>query len=102
MDYPGTNRPASYESDVVLEDSKENVSIHKTIKMNKPLDYKGFRIFQSSFVQDPEFGEASVFTIAKNPGITFIYSGACVLFMGVFLLFFVKPLSSLTKAEEFS
>ncbi|MGH7197422.1 MAG: cytochrome c biogenesis protein ResB [Candidatus Omnitrophota bacterium] len=99
VDYPGTNRPASYESDVVLEDPKENLSIHKTISMNKPLDYKGFRIFQSSFAEDPEFGEASVFAIAKNPGITFIYSGACVLFAGVFLLFFVKPFSSLQKGE---
>lgn len=99
VDYPGTNRPVSFESDVVMEDPKESIAIHKTISMNKPLDYKGFRIFQSSYVQDPELGEASVFTVAKNPGITFIYSGACVLFTGVFLLFFVKPLSSL-KAKE--
>jgi hypothetical protein len=100
VDYPGTRNAASYESDVFLRDHKENLTIEKTISMNKPLDYKGFRIFQSSFVQNPELGEASVFTVAKNPGITFIYSGACVLFTGVFLLFFVKPLSSLkTRAD---
>lgn len=100
VDYPGTNRPASYESDVVLHDHKENTTIEKTIRMNKPLDYKGYRIFQSSFVQDPSAGEASVFTVAKNPGITLIYSGACVLFTGVFMVFFVPPLSSIKSQGE--
>ena len=98
VDYPGTRNPVSYESDVVLHDPKENVTIEKTIRMNKPLDYKGYRIFQSSFVQDPSAGEASIFTVAKNPGTPFIYSGACVLFAGVFMVFFVPPLSSI-RAE---
>ena len=94
VDYPGTNQPSSYESDVALVGHRENITIGKTISMNKPLDYDGYRIFQSSYVQDPTDGEASIFTVAKNPGITLIYSGACVLFLGVFLTFFVPPLSS--------
>jgi len=93
VDYPGTQSAKSYESDVVLTDTHEKIEIHKTIKMNEPLDYKGFRIFQSSFVSDPTHGEASVFTIAKNPGITLIYMGSIVLFSGVVLVFFVKPFS---------
>ncbi|MBI1975878.1 MAG: cytochrome c biogenesis protein ResB [Candidatus Omnitrophica bacterium] len=93
VDYPGTQNPSSFESDVTLYDMKEKTTIQKTISMNKPLDHAGFRIFQSSYIQDPSVGEASVFTIAKNPGITFIYSGAIILFTGVILLFYVKPLS---------
>lgn len=95
IDYPGSAEPMAYESDVVLEDPSTSTVIHKTISMNKPLDYAGYRIFQSSFVQDTGRGEASVFTVAKNPGITLIYSGSVVLFTGVVLVFFVAPLSSL-------
>ena len=90
IDYPGTNNPASYESDVLLEDQKEGVKIEKTISMNKPLDYKGYRIFQSSYVQDPNGAEASIFTVAKNPGIPFIYWSSCIIFFGAFLQFFLK------------
>jgi hypothetical protein len=95
IDYPGTNRPASFESDVRLHDTTDHFTIEKTISMNKPLDYKGYRIFQSSFVQDEQAGEASVFTVAKNPGILLIYAGAIITFLGGFLVFFVPAFSSL-------
>ncbi len=93
VDYPGTASPASFESDVLLYDHEKNIGIQKTISMNNPLDYAGFRIFQSSYMQDETYGEGSVFTIAKNPGISLIYSGAVVLFLGIILLFFIKPFS---------
>ena len=96
VDYPGTRQPSSYESDVTLVDPEENLTISKTISMNKPLDHKGYRIFQSSFIQDAS-GEASVFTVAKNPGITLIYIGCTVMFLGSFLVFFVAPFSSMLK-----
>lgn len=91
VDYPGTSSAASFESDVVLTDREDGVQIERTISMNKPLDYKGWRVFQSSYVQDPRFGEASVFSIAKNPGIGLIYSGAAVILAGVLLLFYWHP-----------
>ena len=91
IDYPGTQNPASFESDVVLRDPPRNFTLEATIQMNHPLDYKGFRVFQSSYLQDPFFGEVSVFTIAKNPGITLIYTGAAVIFAGVIVLFYVRP-----------
>ncbi|GEM_PF-746481 len=90
VDYPGTNNPASYESDVLLDDQEGKIKIEKTISMNKPLDYKGYRIFQSSYIQDPNYGEASIFTVAKNPGIPFIYWSSCIIFFGAFFQFFVK------------
>ncbi|MBI3316110.1 MAG: cytochrome c biogenesis protein ResB, partial [Candidatus Omnitrophica bacterium] len=98
VDYPGTQSAASYESDVTLEDPEAGVMLRRTISMNKPLDYKGYRIFQSSFSQDPEVGETSIFTIAKNPGIGLIYGGTIVLFIGVALVFWVKPFSSLSRS----
>lgn len=100
VDYPGTARAASFESDVTLDDPAENLSISRTIKMNKPLDYKGWRIFQSSYMDDAEHGEGSVFTVAKNPGIPAIYGGAVILFAGVFVTFFIPALSSLTAYRQ--
>jgi cytochrome c biogenesis protein ResB len=87
----GTTNPSSFESDVILYDEKEGVTIERTIKMNKPLDYKGYRVFQASYIQDEEVGEASVFSIAKNPGIYLIYGGAIIILMGVITLFYLHP-----------
>lgn len=95
IEYPGTNNPSAFESDVILRDKEENVEIHKTISMNKPLDYKGYRIFQSSYIQDTGNGEASIFTVAKNPGIAVIYLSSLIIFIGAILQFYVKPRFSL-------
>lgn len=97
VDYPGTHQPSSFESDVTLVDPEENLTLNRTISMNKPLDYKGYRIFQSSYVEDDPSGKASIFTVAKNPGIIFIYGGAIVIFLGSFLVFFVPPFSSMLR-----
>ena len=94
IDYPGTTNPASFESDVVLVDPAERVTLERTIRMNKPLDYRGYRVFQSSYMQDESLGEASVFTIAKNPGMRLIYPGAGLIFAGVILLFYFHPFFS--------
>jgi hypothetical protein len=94
IDYPGTNNPASFESDVTLFDAAKGIRIDRTIKMNEPLDYAGWRIFQSSYIQDPQYGEASVFTIAKNPGIPLTYGGLIILLCGVITMFYVKPFGS--------
>jgi len=93
IEYPGTTNPAAFESDVALRDAEERVEIHKTISMNNPLDYKGYRIFQSSYIQDPERGETSIFTVAKNPGIAMIYLSSCIMLLGAILQFYVKRFS---------
>lgn len=87
IDYPGTSSPSSFESDVAVT----NPTLEKTISMNKPLDHNGYRIFQASYIQDESVGEASVFSIAKNPGIKFIYSGAIIILIGVIILFYFHP-----------
>ncbi len=97
--YPGTSNPSSFESDVILTDPSERITLEKTIKMNKPLDYRGWRIFQSSYMMDERLGEGSVFTIAKNPGIALIYGSAPVILLGVILLFYLHPFFN-NKVDE--
>ncbi|OIO38707.1 MAG: hypothetical protein COT00_00015 [Candidatus Omnitrophica bacterium CG07_land_8_20_14_0_80_50_8] len=100
IDYPGTRQPSAFESDVILTDPKENLTLSKTISMNHPLDYKGYRIFQSSYIQDPMSGRASVFTVANNPGISLIYAGSFITFLGAFFVFFIAPYSSMLKEDK--
>lgn len=100
VDYPGTNRPAGFESDVVLTDAEKNLTMERTISMNNPLGYRGYKIFQSSFDKQATGTEASVFTVAKNPGIALIYLGASITFLGAFMLFFVQPIAVNRRPPE--
>lgn len=53
--YPSSNQPSSYESDLIIIDSiaPNNIKkIKKNLFMNRVVDYKGYRLFQSSYDQD--------------------------------------------------
>ncbi len=61
----------------------------KTIRVNDPLEYKGYVIYQSSY--DPEAGTFSGLQIVKDPGIPIAYSGFGALCFGVVFIFYIKP-----------
>ena len=62
--YPGTQRPASYESLVEIPGQGEHV-----ISMNEPMKYKGLTIYQASFQNGPDGSPvASVFSVNYDPG----------------------------------
>ncbi|MBF0121846.1 MAG: cytochrome c biogenesis protein ResB [Candidatus Omnitrophica bacterium] len=88
IDYPGTQDAASFESDVVLTDAKRKISLERTISMNHPLEYDGYKVFQSSYLSDPKAGKGSVFTVAKNPGIPWIYIGSIFACIGALFQFY--------------
>ncbi len=46
--YP-SGMPKSFESDIVIMDDKLKEPLHKTIKVNHPLIYRGYAIYQASF-----------------------------------------------------
>jgi len=86
--YPGTDNPMSYESFVEVEDPKNGKVFPAHIYMNHPLVYKGYKFFQSSYIQNPGEPEVSIFSIKKDPGIPLIYGGSIILVLGILLLFF--------------
>jgi cytochrome c biogenesis protein ResB len=104
---PGTNRPASFESDVVLHAGPAQ-SEH-TIRMNHTLDHGGFKVYQTNYrpLVDPRTGaplldedgrlvSLSGFTVADDPGLVFKYAGSCLLVLGIATMFtmrayFFKP-----------
>lgn len=50
--YPGSESPASFASELVLNDSERNVTRDVRVFMNNTLNYRGYKFFQSSYDQD--------------------------------------------------
>lgn len=95
LHYPGAmNRPMSYESDVKVVQANDSGSITREVKimMNEPMDHGGYRVFQSSYIDQPKGDpKISIFSIAYDPGVTVIYIGSIVLCTGIALMFWGKP-----------
>lgn len=49
IDYYDTGMPKSFNSDIKLTDDETGEVVEETIRVNHPLQYKGYNIFQSSF-----------------------------------------------------
>ncbi len=94
--YPGTENPAAYESDVTLKDDSRGVVKNVTVSMNKPLLYRGFRIYQSGYSLPSEPGESkvSIFAVGKDPGVPVKYLGAIVMVIGVITMFYFRRFSA--------
>ncbi len=95
LHYPGGEaRPMSYESDVKVTSQAGSESLIRdniTIMMNQPLDHGGYRIFQSSYIDQPQGDpRISIFSIAYDPGILIIYGGSIILCLGIALMFYGK------------
>jgi ResB-like family len=86
--YPGSNRPATFESWVRVEDPERGASEHH-ISMNHPLHYRGYIFFQASFVEGEPM--MSIFSVARAPGLPLVYLGVALIGMGVAWMFYLKP-----------
>jgi len=86
--YPGSESPASYASELVLNDQERNVSRNERVFMNNTLNYRGYKFFQSSYDQD-ELG--TVLSVnADQLGTTVTYLGYMLLGLGFVLALFSK------------
>lgn len=95
--YPGTNRPASFESEVEVRGAPGAGPAR--IFMNHPLVYRGWRLFQSSYIEvPPGQPEISVLSAARDPGLGMKYAGCILLVGGIACMFYLRPLSR--KPEE--
>lgn len=81
--YPGSNSPSSFESKVVVSDTRNNTEEPHRIYMNNVLDYGGYRFFQSSYDQDEKGTVLSVNCDA--PGTMLTYFSYFLLSLGLFL-----------------
>lgn len=87
IDYPGTNKPREFESDLVVRDG--DLEWPATVSMNKPLRYKGYTFYQSSFDQRDGF-EVTVLNVVQNSGRYFPYISTLIIFAGMLLHFIIR------------
>ncbi|MEI7668758.1 MAG: cytochrome c biogenesis protein ResB [Pseudomonadota bacterium] len=79
-EHPGTDIARSYSSAVEVIDGA--VKFDALIEMNQPLRYRGFTIYQSSFVENGE-NIYSVLAVVKNSGELFPYIAVICLCIGM-------------------
>ncbi len=85
--HPGMEMARAYESRVRISD--EFGQWDSLIKMNEPLRYRGYTLFQSSFIRTPN-GDVSVLAIVKNSGRSFPYIAGIILAIGLMLHLYIR------------
>lgn len=87
---PGTNNPASFTSNVILDQS--GVFLHKktSIYMNNPLKWGGYTFYQSSYQEIPGQPTVSILSVGKDPGRSVKYAGSILLIAGIIIMYFFK------------
>ncbi len=82
LDHPGTRIAKAYRSDVTVTDG--GASWTTTIAMNEPLRYRGYTLYQSSFIELPE-ETRSVLAVVQDKGQIFPYLAITALCLGMLL-----------------
>ena len=86
---PGTDRAASYESDVAVQQTDgRHYDAH--ITMNEPLTVAGRTFYQSGFDERGAGGPISVLSMRYDPGRPVKYAGCGLIVLGIFLMFYMK------------
>lgn len=80
--HPGTAMARAYHSDVTVKDGAVEWPVR--IEMNKPLRYKGYTFFQSSFFRPGDGGkEYTVLAVVQNGAWLFPYIGTGLMAFGL-------------------
>lgn len=80
----------SFMSDVTVH-TKSGISRHDTIRVNKPLSIRGWKIYQYSY-DETRGGESdiSVFELVRDPWLPYVYLGIFMMLAGAVLTFLRK------------
>jgi cytochrome c biogenesis protein ResB len=60
----------------------------RKISMNNPLKYRGYSLFQSSYV--PGDPETTILSVRNDPGTPLVYAGFLIVIAGVVSLFVLR------------
>jgi hypothetical protein len=86
--YPGSNRPATFESTVRVDDDERGTT-EQVISMNHPLHHRGYTFFQASYAEGER--ATSIFSVSRSPGLPLVYAGTALVSVGVVWMFYLKP-----------
>jgi hypothetical protein len=87
---PGTQKAASYSSDVFYMNPQKGTQAPAVISMNEPLHHEGYTVYQASYQALPGGNYISVFSVGRDPGIWLKYGGAIVMVLGIIFMFWFK------------
>lgn len=73
-----------------------NMVAEKKIRVNDPLHYGGYTLYQSSYREEDDLSW-TVLEVKKDPGVSFVYTGFSVLIVGMTIIFYINPLLRRTK-----
>ncbi len=90
---PGAIGNASYSSEVRLIDKERHIDEKQLISMNAPLVHNGFRFYQSSFRDAGHEKEASILSVAYDPGRAPKYIGSLMICVGITTMFYMRAYS---------
>jgi hypothetical protein len=93
----GTQMAATYTSYVQLYDKEHGIDgDDHVITMNEPLEYAGYKLYQSGYkllpFPDENFRPVSqsTFTVGRDPGLPLKYAGSIMLALGIACMFYMK------------
>jgi len=86
--YPGSESAASYASEVTVISPEKTFDFR--IFMNHILDFKGYKLFQSSYEITDEYEETRLSVNHDFLGTAITYLGYTLLYLGLVLILFVK------------
>jgi cytochrome c-type biogenesis protein CcsB len=97
--YPGSESPSSFESELTIEDPKNNYKRNQKVFMNNVMDYDGYRFFQSSYDLDnpatPQNEEGTRLSVNHD------WWGTNITYVGYLLMSIAMILSLLAPVGRF-
>lgn len=88
ISYPGIDMAEEFESDIQLTDMDRGIILMRKISMNNPFRYRGYSLFQSSFI--PGSPEVTILSVRNDPGTPVVYTGFITVIAGVMSLFILR------------
>lgn len=85
----GENNPRQireFRSRVAVIENDNRVALTKEIRVNHPLQYKGYAFYQSGY--NPKYPDWTGLEVSRDPGLPLVYIGFFLLNAGVIILFY--------------
>jgi cytochrome c biogenesis protein ResB len=93
--HPGTDIPRSFSSRIEI--TTEGAHHQAVISMNRPLRYREYTFYQSSYSEDGMGGESSTFSVVRNSGRWLPYIASALIFLGLAGHFLVMLAAALKR-----
>lgn len=95
--HPGTEIPKSFASRVEIESG--GLRREALITMNRPLRFRGYVFYQSSYAEEGPHGASSTLAVVKNAGRWLPYISSALVFLGLILHFCGQLAAALKKNQ---